>query len=53
MFFGNDVIKEIMNYGINELYNFEVKLQMKMDASLFNFTIISFSKEKMKYKAKQ
>lgn len=49
--FGNEVIKEIMNYGIKELYcftEFERKLRMKMDASLFNFTIISFSKEKMK-----
>lgn len=49
--FGNEVIKEIANYGIKELYcfdEFEAKLRMKMDASLFNFAIVSFSKEKMK-----
>ena len=49
--FGNEVIKEIANYGVKELYcfdEFEAKLRMKMDASLFNFAIISFSKEKMK-----
>ena len=49
--FGNEVIKEIVNYGVKELYcfdEFEAKLRMKMDASLFNFAIISFSKEKMK-----
>jgi len=49
--FGNEVIKEITNYGVKELYcfdEFEVKLRMKMDASLFNFVIISFSKEKIK-----
>ena len=49
--FGNEVIKEIAIYGVKELYcfdEFEAKLRMKMDASLFNFTIISFSKEKMK-----
>ena len=49
--FGNEVIKEIANYGVKELYcfdEFEAKLRIKMDASLFNFAIISFSKEKMK-----
>ena len=49
--FGNEVIKEIANYGVKELYcfdEFEAKLRMKMDMSLFNFAIISFSKEKMK-----
>jgi hypothetical protein len=49
--FGNEVIKEIANYGVKELYcfdEFEAKLRMKMDASLFNFAIVSFSKEKMK-----
>ena len=49
--FGNEVIKEIAIYGVKELYcfdEFEAKLRMKMDASLFNFAIISFSKEKMK-----
>ena len=49
--FGNEVIKEIVNYGVKELYcfdEFEAKLRMKMDSSLFNFAIISFSKEKMK-----
>jgi len=49
--FGNEVIKEILIYGVKELYcfdEFEAKLRMKMDASLFNFAIISFSKEKMK-----
>ncbi len=49
--FGNEVIKEITNYGIKELYcfdEFEAKLRIKMDASLFNFAIVSFSKEKMK-----
>jgi len=49
--FGNEVIKEITNYGVKELYcfdEFETKLRMKMDASLFNFVIISFSKDKLK-----
>ena len=49
--FGNEVIKEISIYGVKELYcfdEFEAKLRMKMDASLFNFAIISFSKEKVK-----
>lgn len=49
--FGNEVIKEIAIYGVKELYcfeEFEAKLRMKMDASLFNFAIVSFSKEKMK-----
>lgn len=49
--FGNEVIKEIAIYGVKELYcfdEFEAKLRMKMDASLFNFAIISFSKEKIK-----
>lgn len=49
--FGNEVIKEIAIYGVKELYcfdEFEAKLRIKMDASLFNFAIISFSKEKMK-----
>jgi hypothetical protein len=49
--FGNEVIKEIANYGVKELYcfdEFEAKLRMKMDTSLFNFVIISFSKDKLK-----
>lgn len=49
--FGNEVIKEITYYGVKELYcfdEFEKKLRMKMDASLFNFAIISFSKDKIK-----
>jgi hypothetical protein len=49
--FGNEVIKEIAIYGVKELYcfeEFEAKLRMKMDTSLFNFAIVSFSKEKMK-----
>lgn len=49
--FGNEVIKEIANYGVKELYcfdEFERKLRMKMDASLFNFAIVSFSKDKLK-----
>ena len=49
--FGNEVIKEIAIYGVKELYcfdEFEAKLRMKMDASLFNFAIVSFLKEKIK-----
>ena len=48
MFFGNEIIKEIAIYEVKELYCFYEKLQIKMDTSLFNFTIVSFLKKKMK-----